>query len=125
MDGGMKTHKDLQVWQRSLDLVEKIYKITREFPKEELFGLTSQIRRSVISIPSNIAEGSARNSKKEFLQFLYIALGSLSELETQCLIAQRLYSLADNTVLTDIEILRRQLLNFIKYQKNKIGNVGD
>lgn len=113
----MKTHKDLQVWQRSVDLVEKIYKITGEFPKEEVFGLSSQTRRSAVSIPSNIAEGGARKSNKEFLQFLYIALGSLSELETQCLIAQRLKFLADETVLSDIEILRRQLLNFIKYRK--------
>ncbi len=122
----MKTHKDLQVWQRSIDLVEKIYKVTGNFPKEELFGLSSQARRSAVSIPSNIAEGGARHSNKEFLQFLYIALGSLSELETQCLIAQRLKLLKDETVLTDIEILRRQLLNFIKYRKgNRLSNVNE
>lgn len=120
----MKTHKDLQIWQRSIDLVEKIYKVTGNFPKEELFGLSSQLRRSAVSISSNIAEGGARHSNKEFLQFLYVALGSLSELETQCLIAQRLKLLNDETVLTDNEILRKQLLNFIKYRKgNKVSNV--
>jgi four helix bundle protein len=120
----LKTHKDLQVWQRSINFVEKIYKVTGNFPKEELFGLSSQLRRSAVSIPSNIAEGGARHSNKEFLQFLYIALGSLAELEPQCLIAQRLEFLIDETVLNDIEILQRQLLNFIKYRKgNKGSNV--
>jgi four helix bundle protein len=65
-----------------MDLVSDIYKITESFPNKELYGLTNQIRRAAVSVPSNIAEGAARNSKKEFIQFLYIALGSLSELET-------------------------------------------
>jgi four helix bundle protein len=86
----MKTHRDLRVWNNSIDLVTKIYKITNDFPKEELFGLTSQIRRSAVSIPSNIAEGAARTSKKEFLNFLSIALGSSSELETQLIISKNL-----------------------------------
>ncbi len=73
-----------------MDLVSNIYKITEFFPNKELYGLTNQIRRAAVSIPSNIAEGAARNSKKEFIQFLYIALGSLSELETQIIIANRL-----------------------------------
>jgi four helix bundle protein len=75
----LKTHKDLEVWKRSLDLVEKVYSMTRSFPKEEVYGLTLQMRRSAVSVPSNIAEGAARGSKKEFIQFLYIALGSLEE----------------------------------------------
>jgi four helix bundle protein len=86
----MKTHKDLNVWRDSIDLVTTIYEITQGFPKEEVYGLTNQIRRSAISIPSNIAEGAGRKSNKEFLQFLYYAMGSLAELETQIVIAYNL-----------------------------------
>jgi len=86
----MQTHKDLEVWQMGTDLVENVYRITGAFPKEEMCGLAAQIRRSAISIPSNIAEGAARKGNAEFIQFLYISLGSLSELETQILIAKRL-----------------------------------
>ena len=85
-----KSYRDLIAWQKSMDLVEMIYTITRTFPKEELYGLTSQVRRAAVSIPSNIAEGEGRNSKKEFSQFLSIAYGSLSEVETQIMIANRL-----------------------------------
>jgi len=71
-----KTHRDLEVWKRGISFVTTIYKLTGSFPKEELYGLTSQIRRAAISIPSNIAEGAARKSNKEFIHYLYIALGS-------------------------------------------------
>ena len=74
----MKTHKDLNVWKLAIEFVTSIYKMTDKFPKSELYGLTSQIRRTSVSIPSNIAEGSARNHNKEFIQFLYIALSSLN-----------------------------------------------
>jgi four helix bundle protein len=70
----MKTHKDLDVWKKAIELVASIYKIPSSFPKEELYGLTSQIRRAAVSLPSNIAEGAARNHVNEFRQFLYIAL---------------------------------------------------
>ena len=86
----IKTHRDLKVWIDSINLVTKIYTFTNNFPKEELFGITSQIRRAAVSIPSNIAEGAARTSKKEFLNFLSIALGSASELETQIMISRNL-----------------------------------
>ena len=86
----MKTHKDLDVWKKSIEMVTKIYMLTRNFPKEELYGLTNQIRRAAVSVPSNIAEGSGRNSSKELLQFLYYATGSLSELETQLIISHNL-----------------------------------
>jgi four helix bundle protein len=76
----MKSHKDLDVWKKSMDLVTDIYRVTKDFPKEEIYGLTNQMRRCVVSIPSNIAEGGGRNSKREFIQFLYISLGSVSEL---------------------------------------------
>lgn len=91
----MKTHKDLKVWQESMTFVKEVYDITKCFPKEEQFGLTSQLRRSAISIPSNIAEGAGRNSTKEWIRFLYIALGSLAELETQITIASMLEYIKD------------------------------
>lgn len=73
----MKTHKDLEVWKKSIELVTNLYKLTSIFPKEEQFGLTNQIRRASVSVPSNIAEGAARNSDKEFLRFPYISMGSV------------------------------------------------
>ena len=85
----MKTHKSLDVWQVAVKLAEDVYGVTRRFPKDELFGLTTQMRRCAISIPSNIAEGAARQGDKEFIQFLYVAAGSASELDTQLEIAKR------------------------------------
>ena len=93
----VRRYTDLLAWQRAMDLVERVYKATKGFPKEELYGLTSQLRRSTVSVPSNIAEGHCRNSRREFVHHLSIALGSLGELETQILIAQRLgYVDSDN-----------------------------
>ena len=86
----MKTHKDLEVWKKSIEMVTKVYTLTRSFPKEELYGLSNQMRRAAVSVASNIAEGAGRNSSKELLQFLYFATGSLSELETQLIIAHNL-----------------------------------
>lgn len=86
----MKSHKDLDVWKSSVGFVEDIYRLTSLFPKEEVYGLTSQLRRAAVSIPSNIAEGASRQSDKEFIQFLYISLGSVSEIDTQIEISQRL-----------------------------------
>ena len=86
----MKTHKDLDVWKDSIELVVKIYQITKMFPKEELYGLTNQIRRAAVAVPANISEGSARNYSKEFIRFLRIAQASLSEFETLLLISSRL-----------------------------------
>lgn len=117
----MKTHKDLDVWKLGMDLVTNVYLMTKEFPKIEMYGLTSQMRRSAVSIPSNIAEGAARQSNKENLQFLYIALGSLSELETQAIIASRLAYLQPGAVVGQIEQLRPKLLNYIKYVKTKLN----
>ncbi|MEM8944614.1 MAG: four helix bundle protein [Planctomycetota bacterium] len=86
----MAGYQDLKVWQVGVDLSVQIYRVTKDFPKEELYGLTSQIRRAGISIPSNIAEGHARKSQKELSRFLDIAKGSLAEVETQLIIARRL-----------------------------------
>ena len=114
------THKDLDVWKLGIELVEDIYKITKLFPNDELYGMVSQMRRASVSIPSNIAEGYARDSKKELIHYLYISLGSLSELETQLIISTNLGYIKDESKLGDIEILRRMLLNLIKYHKSKL-----
>jgi len=86
----MQSYKDLIVWQKSFELVKVVYNLSKKFPKEELYGLTSQIRRATVSIPSNIAEGYTRKSRQEYTQFLRIAFGSGAELETQLLLAKDL-----------------------------------
>ncbi len=86
-----KSHKDLLVWQKAIDFVVEIYRVTAELPKDELYGISQQMRRAAVSIPSNIAEGQHRKNLKEFLQFLRISYGSGAELETQLIIAEKLY----------------------------------
>ncbi len=119
----LKTHKDLEVWKRSLDLVEKVYLMTRSFPKEEVYGLTLQMRRAAVSVPSNIAEGAARGSKKEFIQFLYIALGSLEELETQFVLACRLGFTSDRSLSYTIDEIRKMLLGLLRFLKRNPSRV--
>lgn len=85
-----QSHKDLRVWHRSIDLAAEIYTLTDTFPTEEKYGLTSQLRRAFVSIPSNIAEGRHRGANKDYLRFLRIALGSIAEIETQICIVKRL-----------------------------------
>lgn len=87
----LESYKNLEVWKKSIDLVDEVYKITRQFPKAETYGLSSQMQRSSVAIPSNIAEGYCRNHRKEYVQFLSIAYSSSAELETQLIIAKRLY----------------------------------
>ncbi len=118
----MKTHKDLDVWKKSITLVKEIYEFTSTFPKEELYGITSQLRRCAVSIPSNIAEGAARNHKKEFIQFLYISLGSVSELDTQIIICGELNFINNdqfNHIQKNIEDIRAMILGLINYLNNK------
>ena len=116
----MKSHKDLDVWKKSMDLVEDIYTLTKSFPSDEVYGLSSQIKRAVISVPSNIAEGAARKGNKEFIQFLYISLGSLSEVETQVLLAKRLsFKNEIEPILTNIEDIKKMINGLIRYVKNK------
>jgi len=112
-----KTHKDLEIWQRGIDFVSRIYQATKRFPRDEEYGLKSQMRRAAVSYPSNIAEGAARSSKKEYIRFLYVALGSLSELETQLLIAERLGYIKATNLLDEATTLRRMTLNLIRYMK--------
>ena len=90
MNTEIKSHKDLTVWQKSIDLVEKIYRCTERFPRQEIYGLATQMRRAAVSISSNIAEGRSRGTRKDFAHFLHMAFGSTSELETQLVIARRL-----------------------------------
>jgi len=112
-------HKDLDAWKQAMNLVEGVYQLTRSFPKEEVYGLTAQVRRSAISIPSNLAEGSARRSTQEFANFLAIALGSLAELETQLLIAERLkYVSAEDTLKQSVRV-RALLLGLRKSQMSR------
>lgn len=92
---GIRDYRELIVWQKAMDLVVEVYRLTRSFPREELYGLTNQVRRAVVSIPSNIAEGQARQSTAEFRNFLSIAQGSRAEVETQLMIAVRLQYTTD------------------------------
>lgn len=94
----IKHFKELKVWQKGIEIVKDIYEITKCFPKEEVYGLTTQMRRCAISVPSNIAEGFRRYHAKEYKQFLYIALGSIAELETQIVIAKEIGLIEDSTL---------------------------
>jgi len=94
----VRNYRELIVWQKAMDLVKEIYQITSRFPREEVYGLTSQMRRAAVSVPSNIAEGQGRKSTKEFLHHLSIAHGSLREIETQILIAERLDYISNEQV---------------------------
>ena len=87
--GRIDSYKDLRVWQMGVEVVQECYELTRKFPKEELFGMTSQIRRASVSVPANIAEGYGRDSRGEYVQFLRIAQGSLKELETHLIVAEK------------------------------------
>ena len=113
-------YKDLEVWKESISLVTEIYNITSNFPKEEVYGLTSQIRRCAVSIPSNIAEGVVKHSDKETLRFLDVSLGSVSELDTQMIIASELKYI-DNYDEINIKIskVRALLIGLIKYYKKQ------
>ena len=97
-----RNHRELRVWQFAMDFVERVYALTSSFPKDEIYGLTSQMRRAAISIPSNIAEGAARGTTKELLHFLRIADGSLSELDTQIELAKRLRYVSSTDELNEL-----------------------
>jgi len=113
----MKTYTELFVWQKAMELVTSVYRETRNFPKEEIYGLTSQIRRSAVSIPSNIAEGFGRKSQQDFIRFLKISMGSLFELQTQLRIAKNLEYIGEvkfNAVFEDTREIERMLSAFIQ-----------
>ncbi len=113
----MRNFQSLMVWQRSHLLTLKVYRLTKQFPKEELYGLTSQIRRSAASVPTNIAEGSGRNSNAEMRKFLVISSGSLSELEYLLILSQELTYLPENTfkeLINEITEIRKMIFAFVQ-----------
>ena len=114
----LKSHKELVVWQKSMDLVVLIYELTSKFPKSELFGITSQMRRASVSIPSNIAEGWGRKSSKEYQQFMSIAYGSTLELETQLILSKRL-KLAEEQDFEKAEAVLLEVLKMLNSMTNK------
>jgi four helix bundle protein len=117
-----KPHKKLEAWKQSMDLVIEIYRTTGNFPNQEIYGLTNQIRRATVSIPSNIAEGAARQTKKEFSNYLHMAQGSLSELDTQIELARRLGYLDQETfrMLDDrLERIDKMITGLIRHLGKK------
>ena len=111
----MKTHEDLDVWQGSIDIVVEVYKVTEILIEKKKFELVKQIRRSAISIPSNIAEGAARSSYKEFIKFLYYSLGSLTELETQLIVSQKLGLENCKDIMIELNKIKQMLLGLIRF----------
>ena len=124
---GMITHKDLNVWKDSMDLFEEIYLITKQFPREEIYGLTNQIRRAAVSIPVNISEGCARNYSGDYIRFLGISRGSLSELETLILLSSRIQYMDDvslKLILIKIRKINVQLSHLIKSIEKRKSSYG-
>lgn len=118
-----RAHKELDAWKESVTLATLVYRITEAFPKSEIYGLTSQMRRAAVSIPSNISEGAARFSTKEFLQFLSIAGGSLSELDTQVEIARQLAFIGKNDLIiveNQIQTVSRLLAGLISSVRKRV-----
>jgi four helix bundle protein len=116
-------HKDLDVWKEAISFVKEIYKITADFPDSEKYGLVSQLKRAAVSVPTNISEGAARNSDKEFIHFLYISLGSISEVETLIIISNDLTLITESSLTrinNQIEKIRSMILGLIRYLKGKV-----
>ncbi len=116
-EGKIKSFKDLKIWNMGIKLVEDVYRVSTSFPKEEMYGLQSQLRRSAVSIPSNIAEGFGRFHNKEYRKVLYISLGSCAELTTQIIIAARLKYVEENkadSILSDIDEISKMTMSLIK-----------
>lgn len=116
----LESHKDLIVWRESMDFAIEIYRATKGFPEHEKYGLIRQMRRAAVSIPSNIAEGSARKNTREMIQFLYISLGSVSEIETQLELSRKLgYLNDDNQLESSLTPIAKMLISLIRSLKNK------
>ncbi len=118
----IQSYRDLQVWQEGMNLAEACYRLTKGFPREEIYGMTSQIRRAAASIPANVAEGYGRKSRAEYIRFLYIAQGSLKELETHLLLSQRVELVAAqaiNPILRQCESVGRLLTALIRALESK------
>ena len=109
--------RDLKIWQKGLEITREVYLLSRKLPKEELFGLVSQMKRAAVSIPSNIAEGRGRSSRKDFCQFLHIAVGSMLELETQLIIANDSYRVEIGKIVKMLDEEQRMTISMIKKLK--------
>jgi four helix bundle protein len=121
VEGRRNSYRDLIVWQKAMDLTKQVYQLTKSFPRDEIYGLTSQIRRCSVSIPSNIAEGRGRNSNKEFIRFLYISLGSLYELQTQLELALAFQYISNVDEVNNASIEIEKMLNaLINSKKEKV-----
>ena len=119
------SYQDLEIWQRAMDLAASVYKASVSLPRDEIYGMTAQMRRAAVSVASNIAEGWGRNSDREFIRFLQISHGSLRELETQLMLAKRIEYLKDEDIREaqeQITILCKQQQNLIRYLNNKLNN---
>ena len=114
-----RNHRSLAAWKKAIELVEAVYSATRSFPREEMFGLTSQMRRAAVSVPANIAEGAARAGSKELVQFLNIAAASLSELDTHIEIATRIGFLCNDTLARQVDEVSGILLGLIAAVKRR------
>ncbi len=120
----LKSYRDLLVWQKAMELAIKSYKLSSQFPGTEIYGLTSQIRRASVSVPCNIAEGYGRSSRKEYLQFLFVAQGSLKELETQAILAHQLSFVSQEStreLLNESETLGKMLGSLIRSLRAKLA----
>ena len=118
-------HKKLDVWNRAISFVTRIYDVTRDYPREELYGIVSQMRRAALSIPCNISEGAARQSTKDYIRFLYISLGSASELDVQITVSRNLNYLSDNMfceISAENEEISKMLMGLIKSLKVHLKN---
>lgn len=121
----MKPHQNLDAWKLSFQFTEKVYELTKSFPKEEIYGITSQIRRAAVSVPVNIAEGAARHTDKQFIQFLHISLGSASELDTLILLSKSLGYLSETQcqeLIQDLDRIGKTIYGLIKYIEKRQGN---
>lgn len=125
MSGKIRTFRDLLVWQKSMTMVTEVYRLSRRFPKDELYSLTSQVRRCAVSIPSNIAEGFGRHATKDYIHFLRMSMGSLCELQTQIEIADNLGNVSNGTMGSIQESAReieRMLSSLLKKLQNPVSD---
>jgi four helix bundle protein len=120
----IRSYRDLEVWQRAMELSRSVYSVTSRFPREELYGITSQMRRAAVSVPSNVAEGHARCSTKEFLHHLSMALGSLAELETQLILSESLGFVTPddlNKLLSDSDALGKRMRSLMESLRKRVS----
>ena len=120
----MRDYKKLEIWKMAIEVVKAVYNLTKGFPKEELYALTSQVRRAAISIPSNISEGCGKETDKHFILFLHNSMGSLKEVECQIFISRELRYINEDDfekLTGELDLLGRKLIRFIKYLKEKDG----